>query len=101
MIRWPAAAAGLRFFEDIQKGERLEDLIRDFALANRESLPLLQFALEVLYQRRTADDVLTLEAYREMGGGDGFLTQRPLADAPGILSNHHATAGNRSFVAQP
>jgi tetratricopeptide (TPR) repeat protein len=97
MIRWPAAAAGLRFAEDIQKGERLEDLIRDAALANRESLPLLQFALEELYQRRTEDDVLTLEAYREVGGVEGSLAQRAESEWRAFVSDHDESAANAAL----
>jgi tetratricopeptide (TPR) repeat protein len=97
MIRWPAAAAGLRFAEDAQKGERLEDLIRDAALANRESLPLLQFALEELYQRRTADDVLTLEAYREIGGVAGSLGQRAESEWRAFVSEHDECSANAAF----
>jgi tetratricopeptide (TPR) repeat protein len=97
MIRWPAAAAGLRFAEDVQKGERLEDLIRDAALANRESLPLLQFALEELYQRRSADDVLTLEAYREIGGVEGSLAQRAENEWQTFVSEHGERSANAAF----
>jgi tetratricopeptide (TPR) repeat protein len=97
MIRWPAAAAGLRFAEDVQKGERLEDLIRDAALTNRESLPLLQFALEELYQRRTADDVLTLEAYREIGGVEGSLAQRAESEWQAFVSEHDQRSANAAF----
>jgi tetratricopeptide (TPR) repeat protein len=97
MIRWPAAAAGLRFAEDVQKGERLEDLIRDAALANRESLPLLQFALEELYQRRTADDVLTLEAYHEIGGVEGSLARRAESEWRAFVSEHDERSANAAF----
>jgi tetratricopeptide (TPR) repeat protein len=97
MIRWPAAAAGLRFAEDIQKGERLEDLIRDAALANRESLPLLQFALEELYQRRNQEDVLTLEAYREIGGVEGSLARRAESEWQGFVSEHDQSTANAAL----
>lgn len=99
MIRWPAAAAGLRFAEDIQKGERLEDLIRDAALANRESLPLLQFALEELYHRRTSDDVLTLEAYREIGGVEGSLAKRAETEWQEFVSEYGETISDAAFDA--
>jgi eukaryotic-like serine/threonine-protein kinase len=97
MIRWPAAAAGLRFAGDVQKGERLEDLIRDAALANRESLPLLQFTLEELYQRRTADDVLTLKAYREIGGVEGSLAQRAESEWRAFVSEHGESTANAAL----
>ncbi len=76
MIRLPANAAGLRFEEDPASSERLDDMLRDAAAGHREILPLLQFTLEELYQRRTEDGVLTLAAYRELGGVEGSLAQR-------------------------
>jgi tetratricopeptide (TPR) repeat protein len=76
MIRLPANAAGLRFEEDPASSERLDDMLRDAAAGHREILPLLQFTLEELYQRRTDDGMLTLAAYRELGGVEGSLAQR-------------------------
>ena len=76
MIRLPANAAGLRFEEDPSSSERLDDMLRDAAAGHREILPLLQFTLEELYRRRTEDGMLTLAAYRELGGVEGSLAQR-------------------------
>jgi tetratricopeptide (TPR) repeat protein len=76
MIRFPASAAGLRFEEDPASSERLDDMLRDAAAGHREILPLLQFTLEELYQRRTEDGMLTLAAYRELGGVEGSLARR-------------------------
>ena len=76
MIRLPANAAGLRFEEDPASSERLDDMLRDEAAGHREILPLLQFTLEELYQRRTEDGMLTLAAYRELGGVEGSLARR-------------------------
>ena len=76
MIRLPASAAGLRFEEDPASSERLDDMLRDAAAGHREILPLLQFTLEELYQRRTDDGMLTLTAYRELGGVEGSLARR-------------------------
>ena len=76
MIRLPANAAGLRFEEDPASSERLDDMLRDAAAGHREILPLLQFTLEELYQRRTEDGMLTLAAYRDLGGVEGSLAQR-------------------------
>jgi tetratricopeptide (TPR) repeat protein len=76
MIRLPASAAGLRFEEDPASSERLDDMLRDAAAGHREILPLLQFTLEELYQRRTEDGMLTLAAYGELGGVEGSLAQR-------------------------
>lgn len=76
MIRLPTRAAGLKFEEDHSSSERLDDMLRDAAAERPEILPLLQFTLEELYQRRTANGTLTLEAYRELGGVEGSLAQR-------------------------
>lgn len=76
MIRLPTRAAGLRFEEDSASSESLDDKLRDAAAEHPEILPLLQFTLEELYQRRTDDGLLTLAAYRELGGVEGSLAQR-------------------------
>ena len=76
MIRLPTRAAGLHFEEDPASSERLDDMLRDAAAEHPEILPLLQFTLEELYQRRTDDGMLTLEAYRDLGGVEGSLAQR-------------------------
>jgi tetratricopeptide (TPR) repeat protein len=76
MVRLPTRAAGLRFEEDFSNNERLDDMLRDAAAARPELLPLLQFTLEELYQRRREDGTLTLEAYRELGGVEGSLARR-------------------------
>jgi len=76
MIRLPTRAAGLRFEEDFASSERLDDILRDAAAERPEILPLLQFTLEELYQRRTPNGTLTLQAYRELGGVEGSLAQR-------------------------
>ena len=76
MIRLPTRAAGLSFEEDPTSSERLDDMLRDAAAEHPEVLPLLQFTLEELYQRRTEDGMLTLQAYRDLGGVEGSLAQR-------------------------
>ncbi len=75
LIRQPALAAGLGFEEDAKSGERLEDLLRDAAVKNPQVLPLLEFTLEELYNRRK-DSLLTLDAYRKLGGVEGALAHR-------------------------
>jgi len=90
MIRLPAGAAGLRFEEDPASSERLDDMLRDAAAGHREILPLLQFTLEELYQRRTEDGMLTLTAYRELGGVEGSLARRAetvFKDLPDAVEN--------------
>jgi WD40 repeat protein len=76
LIRLPALAAGLQFEYDNASGERLDDLLRDAALRDRGALPLLEFALEELFQRSAGQPLLTLKAYHEMGGIEGALQKR-------------------------
>ena len=76
MVRLPTRAAGLRFEEDPSSNERLDDMLRDAAAARPELLPLLQFTLQELYERRREDGTLTLEAYKALGGVEGSLAKR-------------------------
>lgn len=77
MIRLPASAAGVLFEEDHATGERLDDILRDAAVKNPAALPLLEFALEELYQQRDTENcLLKLDAYRALGGVEGALGRR-------------------------
>lgn len=90
IIRFPAAAAGLRFEVRASTGERLDDVIRDAAAKNPGALPLLQFLLEELYKRRNDEDVLTFRAYEELGGVEGALAQRAEAVYAGVSDTARA-----------
>ena len=76
MIRLPARAAGLRFATDPETGEDLDERLRDAAAGHPEVLPLLQFTLEELYERRSDNGTLTFAAYDEIGGVEGSLARR-------------------------
>jgi predicted Ser/Thr protein kinase len=76
MIRQPARAAGLRFEEEPATQVGLDEVLRDAAAGQAGNLPLLEFALEELYQKRSAEGVLTHAAYREIGGVEGALSRR-------------------------
>ncbi|MEM7068366.1 MAG: hypothetical protein AAF478_05725 [Pseudomonadota bacterium] len=76
IIRQPSRIAGLTFEEDAETGEALDDMLRDFATSNSDSLPLLEFTLEELYKRRTPDNVLTLSSYKELGEASGAIGRR-------------------------
>jgi predicted Ser/Thr protein kinase len=75
MIRLPARAAGLRFEED-PNTVGLDEVLRDAAAGQVGNLPLLEFALEELYQQRTPEGVITHSAYRAIGGVEGALSRR-------------------------
>lgn len=72
MIRLPAQAAGVRF-EDHPVHGRLEDTLRDAAMANTGSLPLLEFALEKLFQLSSSQRVLTFANLERLSGEGGGL----------------------------
>ena len=88
MIRAPAAAAGLDFEE--RDGVSLErEILRD-ASANPESLPLLQYALQQLYDRRQGKTLLW-EVYKP-AGREGGLRGSLIEVAEGLVSATGADA---------
>lgn len=76
MIRRPARAAGLRFEVHPDTGETLDDLLLAQTIPNPKALPLMEFALEELYKRRTPDGMLTHDAYGKLGGVEGAVARR-------------------------
>lgn len=76
IIRMPAQLAGLSFEEDTQSLVRLDDVLRDAAVAHPDALPLLQHTLQALYEHRRQDGLLTFAAYRDIGGLEGALAHR-------------------------
>jgi len=76
MIRGPVRAAGLQFERDPDRELGLDEVLHEAAAEAPEALPLLEFTLEELYRRRTEDDVLTFDAYEELGGLTGAIAER-------------------------
>jgi tetratricopeptide (TPR) repeat protein len=76
MIRYPAEAAGVRFEENPETKEKLDEVIHGAAAQNLEVLPLLEFTLDELFKMRTETGMLTFKAYRELGGLEGALARR-------------------------
>ncbi len=76
IVRHPALAAGLRFEQDPATHERLDDILRDAAVRDPDALPLLEFTLDALYEARSPDGLLTLGAYRALGGVEGAVARR-------------------------
>ena len=70
VIEEPAHLVGLRLEEGL-----VDTILND---VGREpgALPLLEHALLQLWERRSADHVMTLHGYRESGGVQGALAQR-------------------------
>jgi hypothetical protein len=75
MIRRPAQIAGLSFERRPEAEEGLDDVLRDAAAASPAALPLLQFALDELYKRRSGN-MLSFAGYEALGGLEGALRQR-------------------------
>ena len=84
LVREPASVAGLCFEEKKPEGERLDDLLRDEASQDPSLLPLLEFTLNELYDRRTDRGKLTFEAYQAIGGVKGALAQRAESTFTGL-----------------
>jgi WD40 repeat protein len=77
IIRHPAEAAGLSFEKGSESGQALDEALRDAAANNPESLPLLEHALDQLFQGQAErqDGVLRWSDYRKMGGLEGALAE--------------------------
>lgn len=76
VIRRPARLAGLRFEVDANDGTSLDAHIVSEAGGEADVLPLLQYLLLELYQRRDPRQQLTFEAYRALGGVAGAIGRR-------------------------
>jgi WD40 repeat protein len=72
MIREPAQAAGLEW--ETREGVSLDQAVLREATANPESLPLLEYALDQLYERQQGGH-LTFAAYESLGGLKGAIAQ--------------------------
>ena len=86
IVRAPAAAAGLVFETDAEHGALDERILAD--AKNADSLPLLQFTLRQLYERRqdvNGESRLTHAAYQALGGLQGAVAaeaERAVANLP-------------------
>jgi tetratricopeptide (TPR) repeat protein len=75
IIRYPALAAGLEFERDAETGRDLSEVIYQDAVSAPDALPLLEFTLEELYQRRE-ENVLTWKSYQDLGSLSGAIARR-------------------------
>jgi WD40 repeat protein len=75
IIRRPASAAGLRWQEHPESGEPLDRELARTAERDPAVLPLLEFALDQLYEKCSAKGLLTWEAYEQIGGIEGALAR--------------------------
>jgi WD40 repeat protein len=74
IIRQPAQEAGLTF--EVCNGIPLDETIRMAAAAEPGVLPLLEFTLDQLWNRRTENGQLTVAAYDDLGGLKGAIGRR-------------------------
>jgi WD40 repeat protein/serine/threonine protein kinase/ribose 1,5-bisphosphokinase PhnN len=77
MIRLPAEAAGMRFEQKRESGQRLDQALRDAAAVTPESLPLLEHVLSLLYEQQgiRGDNLLRWSDYEEVGELRGALAK--------------------------
>ncbi len=78
MICHPATVAGLRFEHDPHTQESLSDVLLAATARDPGALPLLEFTLDELYKRASAENrqVLTRSDYLALGGLEGALATR-------------------------
>ncbi|MBN7819744.1 AAA family ATPase [Bowmanella yangjiangensis] len=76
VITEPAWLSGLQFEKHPQSDERLDQYLLSDALEEPDALPLLQYTLRELYEKRGDSRVLTFDSYRNIGGVTGALGKR-------------------------
>ncbi|MCW8107935.1 tetratricopeptide repeat protein [Alteromonas ponticola] len=73
MITEPAELAGLQFEQGHDGELPLDEVIAQSAAKSPESLPLLEFTLSQLYEKRSASGLLTFACYESIGGIEGAI----------------------------
>ncbi|MCW1922270.1 DUF4062 domain-containing protein [Luteolibacter arcticus] len=96
IIRYPALAAGLQFERHPETGRDLSEQIYQDAADAHDALPLLEFTLEELYQRRR-DNVLAWAAYEELGGLAGAIARRAQETYDALPSETRRQAAKQIF----
>lgn len=96
IIRYPALAAGLQFERHRESGRDLSEQIYQDASHANDALPLLEFTLEELYQRRS-ENVLTWAAYEELGGLAGAIARRAQETYDALPSDSRRDAARQIF----
>ncbi len=75
VVRGPAAAAGLRYEVDAERGRSLDEVLVEEGVRGADALPLLEFLLTQLWERREQGHRLTFAAYDALGGLTGALSR--------------------------
>ncbi|MFM9014611.1 MAG: AAA family ATPase, partial [Gemmatimonadota bacterium] len=85
MIESPALLSGLSY-EKVGETTLADRILRDVS-GQAELLPLLEDLLRELFERRSADGVLTVAAYESLGGIEGSLAKRSEASLTSLPSD--------------
>ncbi|WP_035609767.1 hypothetical protein [Haloferula sp. BvORR071] len=96
IIRYPALSAGLQFERHPETGRDLSEQIYQDAADAHDALPLLEFTLEELYQRRR-ENLLTWAAYEELGGLAGAIASRAQETYDALPSETRREAASHIF----
>jgi hypothetical protein len=98
MIRKPAELAGLRFERHSDTRVPLDSLILEEAADDPASLPLLEFTLDELWRRRTAEGLISYDAYERLGGLSGGIARRAEEVVRELEKNKDDIAGSIDAV---
>jgi conflict system STAND superfamily ATPase len=98
MIRKPAELAGLRFERHSDTRVPLDSLILEEAADDPASLPLLEFTLDELWRRRTAEGLISYDAYERLGGLSGGIARRAEEVVRELEKNKEDIAGSIDAV---
>ncbi|AJQ93457.1 winged helix-turn-helix domain-containing protein [Gynuella sunshinyii] len=90
MIRLPATAAGLAWARDPVTQMPLDEILCADASGHPDSLPMLQYTLEALYQQRSSDDELLVSVYQQLGGIEGAIGRKAEEIFLSLPANHQA-----------
>lgn len=82
LIEEPARLAGLHF--ERRDGHALSDRILRDAASHPELLPLAEYVLRELFEKRTKEGRLTFSVYEQLGGVEGALARRAEAVFTGL-----------------
>ena len=107
MIQLPAQKAGLKWETESKTLARLDETIANDISIHGDALPLLQYTLSELYEKKQGE-LLTFEAYQTLGGIEGALgnraetvflslgeeAQEALNHILGLLISHSADGSN-------
>jgi DNA-binding winged helix-turn-helix (wHTH) protein/energy-coupling factor transporter ATP-binding protein EcfA2 len=76
MIRLPAVAANLSWSKDPLSARPLDEILCGEAANNPDTLPMLQYTLQELYEQRSANNELQFSVYQALGGIEGGIGKK-------------------------